>query len=193
MFAVTAPFRRLLPARGRARGLRTNRGVSRHPGGRAAAWRANPQAYLVCHRFRNECGFAAVAWFPGAAATFYQLQAGSAPGLSNLATLILPASTLVFNTDGSARDVLRLNRRRQRGGHGFPSNEVTLTTAAVPPTAPSPPTATISGHSQSPLVSPPPRAALPADGGDRPCYRYRSSTSRRRRLVSAARLSGCRR
>ncbi len=81
---------------------------------------------------------------PGAAATFYQLQAGSAPGLSNLATLILPASTLVFNTTAPPGTYYVRIAAGNAAGISFPSNEVTLTTAAVcTPTAPSPPTATV--------------------------------------------------
>ena len=86
-------------------------------------------------------------WQPGStgvAATFYQLQAGSAPGLSNLATLNLPASTLVFNTTAPPGTYYVRIAAGNAAGISFPSNEVMFTTAAVcTPTTPSPPTATV--------------------------------------------------
>jgi hypothetical protein len=86
-------------------------------------------------------------WQPsngGAPATSYQLQAGSAPGLSNLAVLNLPASTLVFNTTAPPGTYFVRVVAAGPGGHGPASNEVTVTTAAAcTPTTPFPPTATV--------------------------------------------------
>jgi hypothetical protein len=99
-----------------------------------------------------------LAWQAGAAGpatTFYQLRAGSAPGLSNLAILNLPASTLVFNTTASPGTYYVRVAVGNATGVSFPSNEVTVTTAALcTPTTPSPADRDRrSGHSQSALVS----------------------------------------
>jgi hypothetical protein len=80
----------------------------------------------------------------GAAPTFYQLQAGTAPGLSNLATLNLSASTLTLNTTAPPGTYYVRVAAGNAAGISFPSNEVTVTTAAVcTPTTPFPPSITV--------------------------------------------------
>lgn len=86
-------------------------------------------------------------WQPspaGPPALFYQLQAGTAPGLSDIAVLTRPASPLVFNTVAPPGTYYVRVAAGNVAGLGPSSNEVTVTTAvACTPTMPLPPSATV--------------------------------------------------
>jgi hypothetical protein len=97
-------------------------------------------------------------WQPNPAgfpAAFYQLQAGTAPGLSNVTVLTLPAATLAFSTIAPPGIYYVRVAAGNAVGLGPPSNEVTVSTAAAcTPTMPFTPLATVNPGAISLRITP---------------------------------------
>ncbi len=88
-----------------------------------------------------------LSWQTGTAATSYVLEAGSSPGLSDLAALNTGSSATTFTTAAPpGRYYVRL-RSRNACGTSAPSNETTVTIGCSPPSAPGVLTATVTGSS----------------------------------------------
>jgi len=86
-----------------------------------------------------------LSWQAGAGATSYVLEAGSSPGLSNVAVLNTGSGATTFST--AAPPGLYYVRIRSQNACGIsaPSNETTVTIGCSPPSAPGMLSATVSG------------------------------------------------